>query len=62
MNIARFLWNNRIQWGIVEGDEVRAIQDNLYEGAQAGTRLCALSDVRLLAPIDVQTNKVSAIA
>ena len=62
MNIARFLWNNRIQWGIVEGDEVRAIQGNLYEGAQPAGRLCALSDVRLLAPIDVQTNKVPAIA
>jgi 2-keto-4-pentenoate hydratase/2-oxohepta-3-ene-1,7-dioic acid hydratase in catechol pathway len=62
MNIARFLLNNHVQWGIVEGDEVREVQGNLYAGARAGDRLCSLSDVRLLAPIDPQANKVPAIA
>jgi 2-keto-4-pentenoate hydratase/2-oxohepta-3-ene-1,7-dioic acid hydratase in catechol pathway len=62
MNIARFLLNNRVQWGIVEGDEVREIQGNLYAGARVGNRLCSLSDVQLLAPIDPQANKVPAIA
>ena len=62
MQIARFSWNDEIHWGIVEGDEVRAIEGDLYDSPRPGQRLCALSDARLLAPIDAHANKVVAIA
>ena len=62
MHIARFSLNDRIHWGIVEGDEVRAIEGDLYDSPRPGQRLCALSDARLLAPIDAHANKVVAIA
>ena len=62
MRIARFSWNDRIHWGIVEGDELRALDGDLYDSPRAGRRLCALSDARLLAPIDAHANKVVAIA
>ena len=62
MHIARFSLNEQIQWGIVEGDEVRALDGDLYDNPGAGERLCALSDVKLLAPIDAHANKVVAIA
>ena len=62
MHIARFSWNDRIQWGIVEGDDVYALDGGLYDDPSAGERLCALSDARLLAPIDAHANKVVAIA
>ena len=62
MRIARFSWNDRIHWGIVEGDELRALEGNLYDSPRAGRRLCAISDARLLAPIDAYANKVAAIA
>ena len=62
MHIARFSLNEQIQWGIVEGDEIRAIEGDLYDGPRAGGRLCALSDAKLLAPIDAHANKVVAIA
>ena len=62
MYIARFSLNDRIHWGIVEGDEVRAIEGDLYDSPRQGQRLCALSDARLLAPIDAHANKVVAIA
>ena len=62
MHIARFSWNDRIQWGIVEGDDVYALDGGLYDAPSAGERICALSDARLLAPIDAHANKVVAIA
>ncbi len=62
MHIARFSLNDRIQWGIVEGDDVYALDGGLYDDPSAGERLCALSDARLLAPIDAHANKVVAIA
>ena len=62
MHIARFSWNDRIQWGIVDGDDVYALDGGLYDDPSAGDRLCALSDARLLAPIDAHANKVVAIA
>ena len=62
MIIARFLWNDRIQWGIVEGDDVKRIHGSIFDDPQPGDTLCSLSDVRLLAPIDAKANKVPAIA
>ena len=62
MHIARFSLNEQIQWGIVEGDEIRALDGDLYDNPGAGQRICALSDARLLAPIDAHANKVVAIA
>ena len=62
MHIARFSLNDRIQWGIVEGDEIRALDGDLYDSPRAGGRICSLSEARLLAPIDAHANKVVAIA
>ena len=62
MHIARFYWNDKIQWGIVEGDDVYALDGGLFDDPSADERLCALSDARLLAPIDAHENKVVAIA
>ena len=62
MHIARFSLNNQIRWGIVEGNDIYAIEGDMYDSPRAGERLCALSDARLLAPIDARANKVVAIA
>lgn len=62
MHIARFSLNDRILWGIIEGDEIRAMEGGLYDKPRAGRRLCGISDARLLAPIDAHANKVVAIA
>ena len=62
MKIARFLWSERVQWGIIEGEDVRKVSGSIFSDPQPGDRLCALSEVRLLAPIDVRSNKVPAIA
>jgi 2-keto-4-pentenoate hydratase/2-oxohepta-3-ene-1,7-dioic acid hydratase in catechol pathway len=62
MHIARFLWNDRIHWGAAVGDELYAIRGNLYRDARPGRLLCALSEARLLAPIERAKNKVVGIA
>ncbi len=62
MHIARFSWNNGTHWGIIDRDEVRELEGNLYASPRAGRRLCSLSEARLLAPIDRHANKVVAIA
>ena len=62
MNIARFLWNDRVQWGIIEGEEVFAIRGSLFGSLRPGDPLCPLSEARLLAPIDTRVNKVVAAA
>ena len=62
MIIVRFLWNGRVEWGIVEGDEIRRVRGGVFGDPQPGDTLCALSEVRLLAPIDPLLNKVPAIA
>ncbi len=62
MNIACFLWNDRVQWGIIEEDEVRAIYGSLFRTPRPGRVLCSLMDVRLLAPIDTRVSKVVAAA
>ncbi|MDA1188231.1 MAG: fumarylacetoacetate hydrolase family protein [Chloroflexi bacterium] len=61
MNIARFFWDGRIRWGIVEGDDLHAIRGNLFRDLKPGNRVCAVSEARLLAPIE-PTNKVVGIA
>ena len=62
MNIARFLSNDRVQWGIIEGDEVCALHGSVFSSPRPGRVLCSLSEVRLLAPIDTRVNKVVAAA
>ena len=61
MQIARYLWRDRVRWGIVDGDVVRALRGGLYEGARHGPVRCSLQQARLLAPLE-QANKVVGIA
>ena len=61
MHIARFLWRDRVRWGIVEGEEVRSLRGNRFQDALPGRTLYSLSEARLLVPLEA-TNKVVAIA
>ena len=62
MNIARFLLNDRVRWGVIEGEDVRALKGGLFRSPRPGRVLCSLSEVRLLAPIDTRKNKIVAAA
>lgn len=61
MHLARFVWRDRVLWGVIEGEEVRRIEGDLYGDARPGPNLGPLAEARLLAPLE-RTNKVIGIA
>jgi len=52
MKLARFQWQGKVNWGIVEGDIIFALVGDLYGDFTKGKELCRLPDVRLLAPVE----------
>jgi 2-keto-4-pentenoate hydratase/2-oxohepta-3-ene-1,7-dioic acid hydratase in catechol pathway len=60
MRIARFLWDEKVRWGVIEGDEVHAISGDLFGSFRPGQRLCTLGEVKLLAPV-APGNKIIGI-
>ena len=61
MKIARFLWRGQVHWGILDGEEMRAVHGDLYGSPTPGPTICPLAEARLLAPLE-PTNKVIGIA
>ena len=61
MHLARFLWNDRIRWGIVKGNDVWKQRGNLFRNARSGDYLGPLAQARILPPLE-RTNKIVAIA
>lgn len=52
MKIARFEWQGKPTWGIVEGEDIHSLEGNIYEKFEKGARLCQLKEVKLLAPAE----------
>jgi len=52
MKIARFQWQDKVHWGILENNTVFSLVGNLYSEFEKGKELCQLKDVRLLAPAE----------
>jgi 2-keto-4-pentenoate hydratase/2-oxohepta-3-ene-1,7-dioic acid hydratase in catechol pathway len=52
MQIVRFRWQDRVNWGILEADTIFALDGDLYGDFEKGKEMCQLSDVRLLAPVE----------
>jgi len=52
MKIARFQWQGKVNWGIIENNTVFSLVGNLYSEFEKGEELCQLKDVRLLAPAE----------
>src|SRR5687768_13518229 len=40
----------RVAWGVLDGEIIRELQGNVFEGAKPGSRTLKLSEVKLLAP------------
>lgn len=57
MKLARFAWQGRAQWGILQGDTLHALEGTLWEDMRPGAPLCALEEARLLPPLN-DINKV----
>lgn len=52
MKIARFRWQGVVNWGIVEGETVYALEGDLFGEFRRGRAMCPLAEVRLLAPVE----------
>jgi len=50
MKIARFHWEGKVNWGIVENNTIFALVGDLYGDFEKGEEMCKLQDVKLLAP------------
>lgn len=61
MKIAKFDYSGNSHWGFIEGEELYALDGDLYGVNGMGDRICSLGEASLLAPISA-TNKVPAIA
>ena len=44
----------RIAWGVLEGETIRELQGNVFDGAKPGSRTLKLAEVKLLAPADAR--------
>lgn len=52
MKIARFQWQGKVNWGVVEDETIFSLVGDLYGEFEKGKELCHLKDVRLLAPVE----------
>ena len=50
-HIIRFQWAGETRYGILDRDEVFRVEGNIYDKFGVGHKLCNLSDVRLLPPV-----------
>lgn len=66
MKLAKFLWNDRVRWGMIEGGEIFAAGRGRGvfrdRNPKAGRPICSLAEARPLAPIDPRANKIVAAA
>ena len=55
MKIIRFEWEQGVRYGVLDGDDVWVIEGDILGSFTAAEKLCALGDVRLLAPVQPKT-------
>jgi 2-keto-4-pentenoate hydratase/2-oxohepta-3-ene-1,7-dioic acid hydratase in catechol pathway len=52
MNIVRYLHDEQINHGVLEGNQIRRIQGSIFGAVKIDDRLVPLDEVRLLAPLN----------
>ncbi len=52
MKLARIQFEGAPRWSIIEGNDVFALEGNVYDQFTKGSKLCALDQARLLAPAE----------
>ncbi len=59
MKIARFLYDGREGFGIVEGEEIKVVEGDIFGGFNATSQVHTLEEVKILAP--TQPSKIVAL-
>ena len=52
MKLARFLWNDKSIYGVIQGDQVLSIIGNIFDDFEVGDPLCSMEEVRFLPPTE----------
>ena len=52
MKLARIQYQGAPKWGIIEGDDIYALEGDLYGDFSKGAKLCAVAEAKLLAPAE----------
>ncbi len=52
MKLARIQYQGTPKWGIIEGDDIYALEGDLYGDFSKGAKLCAVAEAKLLAPAE----------
>lgn len=52
MRLGRFLWNGKVIYGAIEGDQVLSIVGNVFGQFERGDELCKTQNVRFLPPVE----------
>jgi 2-keto-4-pentenoate hydratase/2-oxohepta-3-ene-1,7-dioic acid hydratase in catechol pathway len=58
MKLARFRYQGQDQWGVVQGEDLYALEGELWGKMSAGARLCALSQAKLLPTVAPGNNAI----
>ncbi|MCK5584527.1 DUF2437 domain-containing protein, partial [Candidatus Bipolaricaulota bacterium] len=52
MKLARMQHQGAPKWGIVENDDIYALDGDVYGAFTKGAKLCSMAEAKLLAPAD----------
>jgi 2-keto-4-pentenoate hydratase/2-oxohepta-3-ene-1,7-dioic acid hydratase in catechol pathway len=52
MKIIRFQWKESTRYGVLDGESILSLKGDILGDFTAGKKLCNLSDVRILAPVE----------
>ena len=52
MKFARFKWQGKVQYGVVDGDDLLSVTGNIFDKYTVGSAICKLKDAKLLNPVE----------
>ena len=52
MKFARFKWQGKVQYGVVDGDDLLSVSGDIFDKYTVGSAICKLKDVKLLNPVE----------
>jgi len=56
VKFARFKWQGKVQYGVVDGDDLLSVTGNIFDKYTVGSAICKLKDVKLLNPVEKPRN------
>ena len=61
MHLARFLWRNRVRWGVVDGEDVRQFRGDLYPGDIISTGCPGSGEIKVGDTVEVEIEGIGIL-